>query len=151
MTASQKPKLDSEISLKAIVVFVVVLILIVVGASAGMYYLTTVFRDRGAANDPPMPLLPEARQAHVPEGPRLQADPMQEMRDLHAEESLELSSYSWVDEAGGVAEIPVARAMELMAESHASSAPTTEPEPQSADEPSATDDTPDEAHDEGGH
>lgn len=152
MTASQKPKLDSEISLRVIITFVVVLVLIVVIASASMYFLTKVLRDRGAANDPPLPLLPEARQSHEPPTPRLQADPMQEMTDLRTEESQELSSYIWVDEAGGIAAIPVERAMAILAESATTAPPETDLEPSEADEaPTAGEPTNDDAHDEGGH
>lgn len=148
MTASQKPKLDSEISLKAIVVFVVVLVLIVVVAGAGMYLLTTSMRDRGAAGDPPLPLLPEARRSHEPPAPRLQSDPMREMAELKAAETLELSSYAWVDEAGGIAAIPVERAMAILAESAPAPVAT-------AEEPATTEvapaEEPNASHDEGGH
>lgn len=154
MTASQKPKLDSEISLKAIVVFVVVLVLIVVVASAAMFYLTMGLRDRGAATDPPLPLLPEARAAHEPSGPLLQADPLREMEELRAAEETELSSYGWVDEAGGVAAIPVDRAMALLVESagsEAESAATVTPDTATSAAGTADEKTEDAAHDEGGH
>lgn len=154
MTASQKPKLDSEISLRAIVVFIVVLVLIVVVASVAMVFLTKALRDQGIANDPPLPLMPEARASHEPPAPLLQADPMREMNDLLAAETAELSSYGWVDEAGGVASIPVDRAMALLAE-----AATEEPAMAGSEEPAGgateaaapPEEAEDEAHDEGGH
>lgn len=149
MTASQKPKLDSEISLRAIVVFVVVLVLIVVVSSVSMIFLTKSLRDRGRASDPPLPLMPEARAAHEPPAPRLQADPMIEMDELRAAENAELSSYAWVDEAGGVASIPVDRAMELLVETAGTPSEATATE---LTETAATEiETEDESHDEGGH
>ena len=48
--------------------------------------------------------------------PRLQRDDVEEMRDqLYGEEG-RLQSYGWVDQDSGEAHIPVARAMELIAE-----------------------------------
>jgi hypothetical protein len=146
MTASQKPKLDSEISLRGIVIFVVALVLIVVVASVAMLFLTTSLRDRGIATDPPLPLLPEARAAHEPPGPRLQADPMREMDELRAAETAELSSYGWVDEAGGIASIPVDRAMALLAESAGSESAT----PEATESENTVPETA-PTHDEGGH
>ena len=48
--------------------------------------------------------------------PRLQGDDVQEMHDQLYSEEGRLQSYGWVDQDSGEARIPVARAMELIAE-----------------------------------
>ncbi|NIW37905.1 MAG: hypothetical protein GWN32_15875, partial [Gemmatimonadetes bacterium] len=50
-----------------------------------------------------------------PPGPRLQADPIAELQRLREREAEVLESYGWVDEAAGIAQIPIARAIELVA------------------------------------
>ena len=49
-----------------------------------------------------------------PEGPRLQTQPFKDVYLLRQGENDKLTSYGWVDKAGGVTRIPVERAMELM-------------------------------------
>jgi hypothetical protein len=64
---------------------------------------------------PPNPLAQNfGRQ--VPPEPRLQTDPLQDLRALHAEEDALLNSYGWVDRKAGVVHIPVQRAIELLAQ-----------------------------------
>lgn len=48
--------------------------------------------------------------------PRLQVDPADELHRLRAQEDARLGSYGWVDRREGVVHIPIARALELMAE-----------------------------------
>jgi hypothetical protein len=46
--------------------------------------------------------------------PRLQPQPFKDVYVLREEEARRLSSYGWVDKQGGVARIPIDRAMEVM-------------------------------------
>lgn len=55
------------------------------------------------------------RPAEPPE-PRLQTAPLDDLRALRAREDALLTSYGWVDRAGGVVRIPIDRAKELVAE-----------------------------------
>jgi hypothetical protein len=49
--------------------------------------------------------------------PRLELDDgNQDLTDLHGREDLLLDNYSWVDKPGGAVRIPIARAMELIAQ-----------------------------------
>ena len=112
-------------SLIGLVVMCVVSFVIVVG----MYrYLEKTQMEHAAAN-PMVPMKADTR--HMTPGknpgdepmevqafpkPRLQRDDVDEMRDqLYGEEG-RLQSYGWVDQDSGEARIPVARAMELIAE-----------------------------------
>jgi hypothetical protein len=112
-------------SLIGLVVMCAVSFVIVVG----MYkYLEKTQMEHAAAN-PMVPMKADTR--HMTPGknpgdepmevqafprPRLQADDVGEMHDeLYGEEG-RLQSYGWVDQDSGQARIPVARAMELIAE-----------------------------------
>jgi hypothetical protein len=51
----------------------------------------------------------------LPPKPRLQEAPVRDLEAIRAAEDRLLNSYGWVDEQKGVARIPIARAMELLA------------------------------------
>jgi hypothetical protein len=53
-------------------------------------------------------------QAKLPPAPSLQNQPFQDIFMLRQSESTRLGGYGWVDKEGGVARIPIERAMELM-------------------------------------
>ena len=108
--------LDSELSFRGIVYFTVGLVATVIIAGVLMWLLTTWLRDRRIAADPPLPVLPEARQYYEPPEPRLQPSPPADMKRFLAEQRAEVESYAWVDQQGGVARVPVERAMEIVAE-----------------------------------
>jgi hypothetical protein len=114
-------------SLIGLVVMCVVSFIIVVG----MYrYLEKTQMEHAAANPMvPMkadtrhmtPVSPGADPMDVQEvqafpKPRLQRDDVEEMHDQLYSEEGRLQSYGWVDQDSGQARIPVARAMELIAE-----------------------------------
>jgi hypothetical protein len=48
--------------------------------------------------------------------PDLQIAPIQDLRRMRAAEDAQLENYGWVDRQGGIAAIPIDRAMELVAE-----------------------------------
>jgi hypothetical protein len=52
-------------------------------------------------------------QAKQPPAPSLQTQPFQDIFTLRQSESARLGGYGWVDKEGGVARIPIDRAMEL--------------------------------------
>jgi hypothetical protein len=51
----------------------------------------------------------------LPPAPRLQVDPAADLAALRAAESARLASYAWIDREHGIARIPIARAMALLA------------------------------------
>ncbi|MDH3403309.1 MAG: hypothetical protein OES32_10235 [Acidobacteriota bacterium] len=104
---------DREIDLKAIAGFAVGLVVVLAASAVFVWYFSKLLRGYEEASDPPPPALAAAREPYLPPGPRLQVDPVQEMRDLRAHENGVLDSYGWVDEAAGIARIPIARAIDL--------------------------------------
>lgn len=69
---------------------------------------------REGRRDEPLSPLVAANLRRTPPGPRLEALPLAPRRRLDAEEAERLSSYGWVDRAGGVARIPIDRAIEIL-------------------------------------
>ncbi|TNF71888.1 MAG: hypothetical protein EP299_10665 [Acidobacteria bacterium] len=146
--SGDKP-LDRDLNLKGILLFSLGIVLLMVVATAAMYFFTVEVSDRDKARDaPPTPILQEAIDEGVPlvpPDPRLQPQPRattglvdrgispdretapnEEMRRFLAEEEQDLASYGWVDEGNGIARIPIDRAMELIVEQ---GLPETTPQP----------------------
>lgn len=113
----------SDVSLRAILWFVVALVLTVVVMSAAVWRLFEVFDRRAQQADPtPSPL---ARgELAIPPEPRLQGlpwrrewtTPRQELTAYRAAELQRLEHYAWVDRNKGLVRIPIVRAMEIVAE-----------------------------------
>ncbi len=107
--------LDRELNIRFIVGFAIVLTAITVGMAALMWTTSSLLRGRLEARDPAPPTLPAARVQPEPPEPRLQTDPEEDMTLMRTEEERLLSTYDWVDREGGIARVPIARAIELMA------------------------------------
>jgi hypothetical protein len=65
---------------------------------------------------PPAHALTGTRGERLPPEPRLQEDPLADLAALRAREQRQLDGYGWVDRKAGRVRIPIARAMELLAE-----------------------------------
>ena len=68
--------------------------------------------NRGPAEFP----LATDQGRRLPAGPRLQAQPANEIYEFRRRESAELDGYSWVDKNAGTVRIPIAEAMRLTVE-----------------------------------
>ena len=62
----------------------------------------------------PSPLAAEYGLKQPPE-PRLQTDPLLDLQQLRARDAERLSSYAWVDRDAGIVQLPIERAIELLA------------------------------------
>ncbi|GMV35946.1 MAG: hypothetical protein AMXMBFR61_04540 [Fimbriimonadales bacterium] len=91
----------------ALGVFIAVALL----ASLGIYNLTMPPPEKMRQKTGPV----NAVQP-IPNAPPLQVNPALDMREFRIKEDRTLHSYGWVDQAGGVARIPIERAMELIEE-----------------------------------
>jgi hypothetical protein len=102
----------SDIDVRALMWFVVVLTAIVIAVDVvclGMFKLMNRYE---ASNEPYTTPLASAGQA--PPEPRLQTTPWTDLGHLRAQEQQYLNSYGWVDEKLGVARIPIAKAKEML-------------------------------------
>jgi len=71
--------------------------------------------EESRSNPPPNPLVASAAR-QVPPEPRLQGNPLDDLRALRAAEDEALRTYAWVDKSAGVVRIPIERAMQLLVE-----------------------------------
>lgn len=107
---------DSEIRVKAIFGVLAGLALLVALSFAGMGAFSRFLKARSVARDPePLPIA-EANQPRPRPRAALQADPAADMAKYAKEEEAAVSSHAWVDRSSGVAQIPVERALEIVAE-----------------------------------
>ena len=113
---SEKERLDGEINIRVLSGLTVGLLVLVAVAMVLMWYLASSMLQSEKVQDPPPPLMVEARVQHVPPSPRLQSHPFADFIQLRAEEKARLGSYGWVDEAAGLAHIPIDRAKDLLVE-----------------------------------
>jgi hypothetical protein len=90
----------------------IALVVLLVGSAALMLWLFDIFDTEPQRVD--TPTLTAESQPLAP-GPRLQASPVQDMREMLATERRLLDHYAWVDPSAGVVRIPIERAMEWVA------------------------------------
>lgn len=107
---------DSEIHVRGIFGALVGLALLVAFSFGAMIAFSKVLKARSIARDPePLPVA-EANQPRPRPRAALQADPTADMVKFAKEEEAALTSYAWVDRTAGVVQIPVERALEIVAE-----------------------------------
>jgi hypothetical protein len=95
-------------------VWLTVATLISIGIVYGTFWF---FEGRQAAFDQQTQQFPLAvGQLKEPEGPRLQTQPFKDVYRLRQAEAERLTTYGWVDQASGVARIPVDEALRLAVE-----------------------------------
>lgn len=106
---------SSDINVRAIIWFTVVLAVIVLAIDLAMYGLFQVLHNYEVKNDPYVTPLAAPTQL-VPDqpAPGLQTEPWVDLKKFKAEQDAHMTSYGWVDEKTGVARIPIARAKELL-------------------------------------
>ena len=104
---------STDISMRAIVSFVILLTAVTIAIQGAMYGVFRVLARVESAADPEVsPLATPANEA--PPEPRLQTTPWADLKTLRAEETSYLHGYGWIDQQAGVAHIPIDRAKELL-------------------------------------
>ena len=81
----------------------------------GVVGLFRYFAKRAAEAQPPVPPM-GAMVEKLPPGPRLEANPSLDMKEMREAEDRKLKQYAWIDPDKGVVQIPVDRAMDLILE-----------------------------------
>ena len=102
--------IDPSVGYKFAVWLVVAMLL-----SAAIVYGTFVFFERQQTNaDVIAQKYPLADKTRQPPTPNLQNQPFKDVYQLQHTEAEKLTTYGWVDKEGGIARIPIDRAMEVM-------------------------------------
>ncbi|MGD9764431.1 MAG: hypothetical protein AB7V27_12005 [Candidatus Binatia bacterium] len=105
-----------DIYLKPVVWAGFALLIILLMTFALMFGLFERLALYEARSSPPANPLAAVEGRRMPPQPRLQAHPLRDLHDLRAAEEETLNSYGWVDKDAGVVRIPIARAIDLLAE-----------------------------------
>jgi hypothetical protein len=92
----------------------VVLFGAVLAATIAAVVALSFFFMRFAAQREPSPQAAARERAAV--APRLQVQGFNELREMREAENRVLNSYAWIDRKAGIVQIPVERAMEILAE-----------------------------------
>jgi hypothetical protein len=106
---------SSDINVRAIISFTVVLTIIVLVIDLAMYGLFRVLHNYEVRNDPYVtPLATPLETVPKQPEPALQTEPWVDLKKFRTDQDAHMTSYGWVDEKTGVARIPIARAKELL-------------------------------------
>ena len=81
-----------------------------------MWYALGAFGAAVTRQQVPPPPLAQRDADRLPPAPRLQVTPAVDLEQYRQAQQQVLDSYAWVDEKKGVAQIPIERAIELVAE-----------------------------------
>jgi hypothetical protein len=103
----------SDVNIRAIIWFVVVLSVTAALIHTSMYGLFVLLDKLERQNDPAVsPVALPTGEA--PLGPLLQTTPWADLKRLRSEETQYLHSYGWIDQKAGVARIPIDKAKALL-------------------------------------
>jgi hypothetical protein len=108
---------ESDINVRAIIWFVVVLAGIVIAVDIAMWGMFKGLAHMEATNDPVVsPLaLPARGASEPPPGPNaLQTAPWVDLKAFRDQQNAHLHGYGWIDEPSGVARIPIDKAKEML-------------------------------------
>ena len=117
-----------DVNIKAVIGSAIILTVVALGAQLAMWLLFGVFESQAAARDPQLSPLqapavqmpPNTRESPVfnPSvgGPQLLTDEPQGLANVRGSEQKRLQGYGWVNQAGGVAYIPIEEAKKLLKE-----------------------------------
>src|SRR5690242_9207566 len=106
---------ETDINVRAIITFVVVLTIVSLAIQVAMYGLFGLFNKIEDKTQPQTsPLARPAAEVGDFPAPSLQTTPWTDLRKLRASENEFLHSYGWVDESAGIGRIPIDRAKALL-------------------------------------
>ena len=105
----------SDVNAKGAVVMTVGILVATLGAMLLMRPLFDHLVRREARNQPARTTLVATEPNPLPPEPRLQANPVEDLREYRALERRALDGYAWVDRKAGRVRIPIERAIDLIA------------------------------------
>jgi hypothetical protein len=105
----------SDIWARPVLFFAIGLAILIIVTFITMKSLFTFLDEEANRSDPELSGV-AAQRPQLPPLPRLESAPVSARKQFFENEKEIIESYGWVDQKQGVARIPVARAMELVAE-----------------------------------
>jgi len=104
----------TDVATRPVVLSVVALAAFTVVFTIIAWFVFQALAERERAASPVASPLASRAPTQPPE-PRLQADPKGDLVRLRARENAELARFGWIDEQAGVVQVPIERAMEMLA------------------------------------
>jgi hypothetical protein len=108
---------ESDINVRAIIWFVIVLTAISLAINVAMWGLFKGLEYYEEKHDPivsPLAAAPAPATGGPQPGPGLQLTPWTDLKQFNAEQAAQLNGYGWVDEHGGIARVPIDKAKQLL-------------------------------------
>ena len=108
---------ESDINVRAIIGFVIVLTVIALAVDVAMYGLFKALDYYEVTHDQPVSPLasqPAPVTGGAQPGPGLQTTPWLDLKQFRADQNAYLHGYGWVDERAGIARVPIEKAKELL-------------------------------------
>jgi hypothetical protein len=121
----------SDVSIGGLVKFLVALVVSLIVVVLAVAWLFDFLADRAADAEPPKSPLANLRDT-VPPAPRLQESPAFDLRVMRGQEMAALKQTRWIDQQAKVLQMPVDRAMQLIAERGLPDWPPVEAKPADA-------------------
>jgi len=106
----------SDANLSGVEVIVVVTLVFLASVFGLIYVVFFQLKAREARLDTPPPAIAQRQGDRLPPLPRLQQTPEADLARFRAAEEAALNTYRWVDRPAGIAQVPIGRAIELIAE-----------------------------------
>ena len=109
-------EIKQDVDIRAVSKFGIGLTLAVILAGFLMWFLFDRFAAREQRRSPQPERMEAQNPQKEPPEPRLQPNPPMDLKNFREGEEAVLNGYAWVDPDKGIVRIPVARAMELVAQ-----------------------------------
>ena len=109
---AEEVEFDREIQFHQLVWMGVGLLVVALISAVLVFFMLRGFVSWRAATAGPPSLVPAPGESSAP---KLLARPERDLAEVRAAEKERLESYGWVDQAGGVAHIPIDRAIDIVA------------------------------------
>jgi hypothetical protein len=106
----------SDADARSITHFGIAITFLLVVSQLVLWWMFSSFSKREQKLSPPVPALIRTQAPKEPPEPRLQANPQSDMRQMVQEENEVLNHYGWVDPDRGVVRLPIARALDIVAQ-----------------------------------
>jgi hypothetical protein len=108
---------ESDINVRAVIWFVIVLTGISLAVDVAMYGLFKALDYYEVTHEPPaspLAVAPAPATGGPQPAPGLQTTPWADLKQFRAAQNAQLHGYGWVDEHAGVARVPIEKAKELL-------------------------------------
>jgi hypothetical protein len=121
---------EKDVDVWAVSKFAIALVLLCAVALVGLTGLFRYFQSREASLQPPPVEGADLKGPTLPPLPRLQSSPVLDLKQMRQAEDQMLGGYGWIDRSKGIVRLPIARAIDLLAQRGLPTRPEAGPQSQ---------------------